>query len=81
MGLALGNGKERTVIEICTPDPLLVDLEQSLDVVAAQMAERRVGSAIVMRGDKLAGILTTTDVCQLLTSVLRNGDTEDDDVA
>lgn len=81
VGLTLSEGDARTVMEICTPDPLLVDLEQPLDAVSAEMAQRRIGSAIVMRGDKLAGILTTTDVCRLLTRVLRGNAPADDDVA
>ena len=49
---------------------------------APSMSSERVGSAIVMRGDKLAGILTTTDVCRLLAELLRELGTEgDDDVA
>jgi len=82
VGLSVPEGGVRTVIEICTPEPLLVDLEQSLDAVTGEMAERRIGCAIVMRGDKLAGILTTTDVCRLLTKLLRDeSKDEDDDVA
>jgi acetoin utilization protein AcuB len=70
-----------TVGDICTREPLIVDLEQHLDEVAAEMAHRRLGCAIVMRGDKLSGILTTTDVCRLLASTLReaSGDGDDDD--
>ncbi len=72
-----------TVSDVCTHEPFLVDLERRLDEVAAEMASRRIGSAIVMRGDKLAGILTTTDVCRLLATTLREayGDEDDDDVA
>ncbi len=81
VGLSLSEGGERTVVDICTPDPLLVDLEQPLDAVSAKMAERRIGSANGKRGDKLAGILTTTDVCRLLTRVLRGNAPTDDDVA
>lgn len=75
-----GNG-ELTVGEVCN-EPYLVDLDRRLDEAAAEMAQRRIGLAIVMRGDKLAGILTTTDVCRLLATTLREayGD-EDDDVA
>lgn len=74
---------EPQVGDICFREPLLVDLDERLDVVASQMAERRVNSAIVMRGDKLAGILTTTDVCRLLAEFLRElgGSDDDDDVA
>jgi len=82
VGLAGGAGKSRTVLEVCTRDPLLVDLDRPLDSVTADMTAQRIGSAIVMRGDKLAGILTSTDVCRLLTELLRELDKhEDDDVA
>lgn len=82
VGLAEGEGKTRSVLEVCTKDPLLVDLDRPLDSVTSEMAQMRIGSAIVMRGDKLAGILTTTDVCRLLTELLRkHGGVEDDDVA
>jgi acetoin utilization protein AcuB len=57
-----------TVSDVCMSDPFLVDLELPLDEVTAEMAKRRIGLAIVMRGDKLAGILTTTDVCRLLAT-------------
>ena len=82
MRVALSLDAARTVGEVCTKLLLLVDLEQRLNVVAAKMSEQRVGSAIVMRGDKLAGILTTTDVCRLLAELLSElGTDEDDDVA
>lgn len=82
VGQALTDRVALTVADICLNEPLLVDLEQPLDAVAALMAKRRVGSAIVMRGDKLSGILTTTDVCRLLSDILRElGTEEDDDVA
>jgi len=68
-----------TVAQVCINDPLLVDLERPLDSVAEEMAARRVGAAIVMRGDKLAGILTTTDICRLLAASLRDDDYSDDD--
>jgi acetoin utilization protein AcuB len=72
-----------TVGDICAREPLLVDLEHPLDDVVAQMAATKVGAAIVMRGDKLAGILTTTDVCRLYAELLRElgGHDQDDDVA
>jgi acetoin utilization protein AcuB len=80
--LALRDAKHPTVWDICAREPLLADLEDPLDDVVAQMAVRKVGAAIVMRGDKLAGILTTTDVCRLYVELLRElGHDEDDDVA
>jgi acetoin utilization protein AcuB len=70
-----------TVGDVCTRDPLLVDLEQHLDEVAAEMAARRLGLAIVMRENRLAGILTTTDVCRLLAATLREAYGPEDDEA
>jgi acetoin utilization protein AcuB len=80
--LALRDAKSATVGEIYTREVLAVDLEQPLDDVVTQMAARKVGAAVVMRGDKLAGILTTTDVCRLYVELLRElGHDQDDDVA
>jgi CBS domain-containing protein len=56
---------------VCNREPLVVDLHDRLDRVALQMMERKVDAAIVLREDKLAGILTTTDVCRLLAESLR----------
>lgn len=70
-----------TVGEVCN-EPYLVDLERRLDEIAAEMAARRIGFAIVTRADKLVGVLTTTDVCRLLATTLRDAyGEEDDDVA
>jgi acetoin utilization protein AcuB len=80
VALALREEASLTVAEVCTKEPLLVDLEQPLDVVASEMAQKRVGWAIVMRGDKLSGILTTTDVCRLLAEILRELGGDKDDV-
>lgn len=75
-----GDDPALTVAEVCIMEPYLVDLERPLDEVADEMARLRIGLAIVMRGDKLAGILTTTDICRLLSTVLRDAyRTVDDD--
>lgn len=52
-------------------EPYVTDIGDRLDRVASEIARRRVAAAIVMRGDKLAGILTTTDICRLLAETLR----------
>lgn len=57
--------------DACIFEPYAVDLETPLDVVAAEMARRHIGSAIVLRHGKLAGIFTVTDACRALSSVLR----------
>ncbi|MCA9685031.1 MAG: CBS domain-containing protein [Myxococcales bacterium] len=73
-------GRSLTVGEVCTQSPYIVGLDTPLDEVAAEMAARQIGSALVMRGDKLAGILTTTDVCRLLAQTLRECFENEDDV-
>ena len=60
--------------------PHLVDLNTPLDKVAEEMANRRISSVVVTKGDKVAGIFTLADVCTLLASALR-GTSSPDDVA
>lgn len=57
--------------QVCNRQPYVVDLGDRLDQVAIEMAHRRAGAAVVTRQGRLAGILTTTDVCRLLGETLR----------
>ena len=50
--------------------PYTVDLSAPLGPVLLEMARRHVGSAIVLRSGRLAGIVTETDVCRALGLVL-----------
>lgn len=71
-----------SVGDVCRRDPYVVSMEAAVDQVADEMADRQITAALVTRGGKLAGILTTTDVFRLLANVIREhyvGD--DDDVA
>jgi len=60
-----------TVEMVCSLDIFVVDIDARLDDVVLEMAELRVGSALVTKNGKLAGIFTTTDVCRLLGEHLR----------
>jgi acetoin utilization protein AcuB len=60
-----------TVGTICTRDPYVVEIDARLDDVAEEIARRRIDSALITKHGKLAGILTTTDVCYALVSLLR----------
>ena len=53
-------------------EPYLVEMTTPLDEVADEMAKRHVGSALVLRHGKLAGIFSTVDACQLLAEFLRH---------
>ncbi len=55
---------------LCDKDLYVVDLHTRLDEVVVEMAKRRVGSALVVRDGRLAGILTATDVCRLYGELL-----------
>ena len=51
-------------------DPYVVEMGTPLARVAAEMAARKIGSAIVVRDGKLAGVLTVVDVCRVLADLL-----------
>jgi acetoin utilization protein AcuB len=73
LGPDLGSPPERElrVGDVFQPECYVVDAGEHLVQVAATMAERHVGSALVTRGGKLVGIFTTTDACRALARILR----------
>jgi acetoin utilization protein AcuB len=85
LGPDLGSPPERelAVRDVYQPDTYVVDAGASLEQVAATMAERHLGSALVTRAEKLVGIFTTTDACRALARVLheRHPDAGPDQVA
>jgi acetoin utilization protein AcuB len=56
--------------DVMTADPYVVPFDTPLNTVAAEMAKRRIGSAIIVHHQKLAGILSVTDVCRILAEIL-----------
>ncbi len=60
------------VRNVCVFAPYIVDLNDPLDKVLAEMAERSIGSAIVTRKGDLAGIMTTVDVCRYFGRLLKD---------
>ena len=64
--------RELSVRDVFQPESYVVDAGDLLEDVAAAMAERHIGSALVTRGGKLVGIFTTTDACRALARVLRD---------
>lgn len=53
-------------------EPYVVEMTAPLDEVADEMAKRHIGSAVVVRNGKLAGIFSTVDACALLAEFLRD---------
>ena len=56
--------------DVMVRDPYVVQFGAPLNQVVAEMARRRVGSAIVLRRGNLAGILSGIDVCRIFAEYL-----------
>ncbi len=70
------------VSAILRTDPYVVEIGTPLARVVREMADRRIGAAIVVKRGKLAGVLTTVDVCRAFAEWLdARYEPSDDDVA
>jgi acetoin utilization protein AcuB len=49
---------------VCVRDVYLVEMNEPLDRVLDTMARRHLGSALVVKDGRLAGVFTTTDACR-----------------
>ena len=64
-------GSDRfTVEEAMAPDAYVVPAESPLDTVASEMARRKVGSAIVLRGSEVVGVFSVVDALRALADAL-----------
>ena len=86
----LGSGKEATdfvhehgrkIAEIMTPEPLTIDEDTSLEEIVELMETNNVKRLPVMRGDKLVGIVSRSNLLQAVASLARQipDPTADDD--
>ena len=71
--------KELTIRDIYTPEPYVVDLNEPLDRVLSFMSKNHIGSALITRKGKLAGILTARDVCRSFCEYLQKQYPADND--
>jgi acetoin utilization protein AcuB len=77
-----GGARAGRVGDVCRFPAYAVSLDEPVDNVLAHMATERLGSALVLRGDKVVGIFTTTDACRLFAEYLRRDfPTDGDDAA
>lgn len=60
-------------------EPFIVDLHSPLEDVLQEMGEKHIGSALVTKNGKLAGIFTLTDVCRHFADLLRELAAEPED--
>lgn len=56
---------------ICTRSPYVVDLEMPLMKLCDELVDQHISSALVTRGGRLCGIITTSDICRYLGDLLR----------
>ena len=61
---ARGRSTKMSVSDIYVPEVYLVDLNEPIKDVLRAMAERHIGSAVVTRQGRLAGVFTFVDVCR-----------------
>jgi len=60
----------------------MVDVSEPLEAVLQHMWEERIGSTLVLKAGKLAGIFTAADACRLFAAQLRErGDEPPDEIA
>ncbi|MBC6943573.1 MAG: CBS domain-containing protein [Xanthomonadales bacterium] len=71
-GLSVAEKLQVCAADIMATDPLTVSARASLDEVAYAMAERKVGSAIVIEADgRMLGIFTASDALNALVEIAR----------
>lgn len=66
------SGEPIKVGYLCRPDPYVVETTARLDDVVLTMATRHIGSAIVVKDGRLAGIFTSSDACRFLAELLKS---------
>lgn len=62
----LEDAKELPVDDVMSPDVYTVTRDTPVREVVQEMAAQKIGSAVVMDGNKVAGIFTTTDALTAL---------------
>lgn len=70
MGYEDSNPEKMTVEDAYTPDPYFTSPSAPLNDVAAMMAEKKYGCAIVVDNHKLVGIFTEVDALRALAELL-----------
>ena len=70
--VACSNDAGRKVRDACSLDPYIVDLQEPLDNVLLNMAQRHLSSVLVTRKGKLAGLFTNNDACRCFCDYLRD---------
>jgi acetoin utilization protein AcuB len=70
-GHPLSAETELVVGDLCTNQPYFVDVSDPLDRVLDALADKRIGSALVLKEGDLVGVFTAVDAYRLLADKLR----------
>lgn len=62
---------ELRVEDVCVTDPYVVPHTEKMNVVLDHMVREHIGSALVVKNDKLVGIFTVMDACKKLSELLK----------
>jgi acetoin utilization protein AcuB len=62
--------KEISVDEAMSEDVYAVSPDAPLRMVTAEMADRKLGSAVIVEAGRVVGVFTVTDACRALTQML-----------
>ena len=63
--------EDEIVSRVFASDPYVVDLNEPIENVLSTMAARHIGSTVVTRQGRLAGIFTWVDVCRCFADYIR----------
>jgi acetoin utilization protein AcuB len=64
--------RELTVADVMVEAPYVVDLDTPLRTVLRHMADAHIGTALVTKSGRLAGIFTATDACRHFATWIEN---------
>ena len=73
--------RDLKVRDAIVKDCYVVDLATPLTAVLRHMTENRIGSAVVTRRGKLAGVFTSNDACRAFADYLDDVQASDEDAA
>lgn len=60
------------VQDVCVMNPYIVDMDEPLDNVVLHLSNHHIGSALVVKGGRLAGVFTVNDACRCFAEYLRD---------
>ena len=67
--LSPGQKEQIRARDIMIAPPYQVPFDAPLNEIALEMAKRHIGSVIVLHHEKLAGIVSATDICRILAEI------------